>query len=393
MYNYRRKKSILAPTALIIITVFLVITFIRCSCGVGGNKKIKFSLTTKSLSLKAGELSRLEYKAENEEDMQLLSDNITFESSDSSVVHIDPVGNAVALKAGNATITASYGDVKKICEVKVEKKEPEKLSFTTAISANDNILNKNKSQGSQYYLYSIKVNKLKNCVTVYTYDKSGKYNVPVRAMICSCGKGDDTPSGEFIIGIKSEWLSLLGNVYGRYISQINGNVLFHSVPYLTNEDPSSVEVPEYNNLGKSVSMGCVRMAVSDAKWIYDNCIEGTPVKVYESENPGPLGRPEAMKNNVATPLHWDPTDNSKSNPYYNKKPKISGAENVSVPLGEEFSPLSGVTAYDTTGSDITKKITVQGEVNANKAGEYLLIYSVKDAMYRSCTKYRYITVK
>lgn len=392
MNNYRSKKSILAPTALILIAIALAIVFVRFGFA-ASNKNIKFSLVTNSLSLKTGDTAKLEYKAHNKEDMELLSGSITFESSDSSIVHIDPTGNTVALKEGNATITAFCGDVKKSCQVNVEKNKAEKLSFSTAITANDDILNENKTQGNQYYLYSIKVNKLKNCVTVYTYDENGNYNVPVRAMICSCGKGDDTPSGEFMIGIKSEWLSLLGDVYGRYISQIDGDILFHSVPYLTDNDPSSVKVQEYNNLGKSVSMGCIRMAVADVKWIYDNCIEGTPVKVYESKNIGPLGRPEAMKINVAKQLYWDPTDNSKSNPYYNKKPKISGADNITVPLGQDFSPLSGVTAYDTTGSNVTNKLTVQGEVNTNKAGEYVLIYTIEDVMKRSCTKYRYVTVK
>lgn len=392
MNNYRSKKSILVPAALILIAITLAITFVRFDFA-ASNKNIKFSLVKNSLSLKIGEISKIEYKAHNTEDMKFLPDNITFKSSDSSIVHIDPTGNAVALNEGKATITAFCGKVKKSCQVNVEKKKTENLSFSTAITANDDILNENKIQGNQYYLYSIKVNKLKNCVTVYTYDKNGKYNVPVRAMVCSCGKGDDTPSGKFIIGIKSEWLSLLGNVYGRYISQVNGDILFHSVPYLTNNDPSSIKVQEYNNLGKSISMGCIRMAIADVKWIYDNCIEGTSVEIYESKNTGPLGRPEAVKINVAKQLYWDPTDNIKGNPYYNKKPKISGVDNISVPLGQDFSPLSGVNAYDTTGSNITGKLTVQGEVNTNKAGEYVLIYTIEDAMKRSCTKYRYVTVK
>jgi hypothetical protein len=42
-----------------------------------------------------------------------------------------------------------------------------------------------------YMPYIIKVNRLANCVTVYTYDLYGEYTVPVRAMVCSCG-GENT---------------------------------------------------------------------------------------------------------------------------------------------------------------------------------------------------------
>lgn len=41
----------------------------------------------------------------------------------------------------------------------------------------------------------------------------------------------------------------------------------------------------FNPLKRShaASHGCVRLLVSDAKWIYDNCKEGTIITVYEGE--------------------------------------------------------------------------------------------------------------
>lgn len=38
------------------------------------------------------------------------------------------------------------------------------------------------------YPYLIKVNKAKNCITVYTLDKDDEYTVPERAILCSVRK-------------------------------------------------------------------------------------------------------------------------------------------------------------------------------------------------------------
>ena len=64
-------------------------------------------------------------------------------------------------------------------------------------------------------------------------------------------------------------------------------------------------------------MGCVRLTVEDAKWIYDNCPSGTYVEVYDSDDPGPLGKPEAMKLDADSPNKgWDPTDPDERNPWH-----------------------------------------------------------------------------
>lgn len=95
--------------------------------------------------------------------------------------------------------------------------------------------------------YYIKVNYGANVVTVYTQDESGKYTVPVKAMVCSTGTA--TPrSGVYGIKGRWEWLGLFGNVYGHYSTQIVGNILFHSVPYLEKWNPASLEYWEYDKL-------------------------------------------------------------------------------------------------------------------------------------------------
>lgn len=91
--------------------------------------------------------------------------------------------------------------------------------------------------------------------------------------------------------------------------------MFHSVPY-QKKDKSTLEWWEYDKLGTKASLGCVRLKVEDAKWIYDNCIPGTKVEFYTSSTPGPLGKPTAMKiTNDTEVRNWDPTDLDKNNPW------------------------------------------------------------------------------
>ena len=166
------------------------------------------------------------------------------------------------------------------------------------------------------YLYYIKVNDEANVVTVYAADESGHYTVPYRAMLCSTGSATPT-SGVFALpGNRWIWKSLFGDVYGQYATHITGDILFHSVPYARNEDKGSLKYEEYDKLGTSCSMGCVRLQVADAQWIYDNMFFIQAVEFYESPAPGPLGRPEVpgISDNV-TCRDWDPTDPDENNPW------------------------------------------------------------------------------
>lgn len=163
--------------------------------------------------------------------------------------------------------------------------------------------------------YYIKINRRQNCITVYTLDASGEYTVPYRAMICSTGLYNATPRGVFQLSTKYRWRELYGGVYGQYATRIHGGVLFHSVPYYRKSE-SSLCTDKYNKLGQQASMGCVRLTVEDAKWISENCPEGTTVEIYEDEEPGPLGKPEAQKIDSNDPNRgWDPTDPSEKNPW------------------------------------------------------------------------------
>ena len=240
----------------------------------------------------------------------------------------------------------------------------------------------NQAEAASNYPYVIKVNKQQNTVTIYGKDSKGKYTVPVKAMICSTGS--DTPLGTYRTPAKYRWKLLLDNVWGQYSTRITGGILFHSVWYYK-QDPSTLSAVQYNKLGTMCSHGCIRLTVADAKWIYDNCPIGTTVTIYNSKNPGPLGKPVAIK--LPTNTGWDPTDvYNKNNPFNGKKPTISGAKNKTVEYGTKVDLLKGVTAKNTTGFSITSRIKVSGKVNTKKAGKYKITYSVIDEIGRSAKK-------
>ena len=157
--------------------------------------------------------------------------------------------------------------------------------------------------------YTIVVNVTQNVVTVY---QNGQ---PIKAMTCSTGTY--TPrSGTYRTSDKYVWHYLVGGVCGQYCTRITGQILFHSVPYTRLGDNTSLEYWEYDKLGTSASLGCVRLCVEDAKWIYDNCARATAV-TFVTDNTMPLGKPATYKiSSMPEPLrYWDPTDPADGNPW------------------------------------------------------------------------------
>lgn len=193
-------------------------------------------------------------------------------------------------------------------DVYIQKEEEEKEPTEEEIEEGK----KNISSNSKYY---IKINYQANVVTVYQKGEDDKLT-PIKAMTCSTGAA--TPrSGVYSVQGKWTWGALFGNVWGHYVTKIVGNILFHSVPYLS-ADPGSLEYWEYDKLGTSASAGCVRLSVADAQWIFNNMPVGTPIEFYGSSDPGPLGKPGTRKisDNIEC-RGWDPTDPDPRNPWRN----------------------------------------------------------------------------
>ena len=168
---------------------------------------------------------------------------------------------------------------------------------------------------SEYSAYPYEVHLLRNhnVVIIYGLDEKGEYTKVVNVFVCSVGVHNPTPTGEFEINYKARWGSLMLDLYGQYVSQFNGNMLFHSVPYRSRE-LFNIEFEEYNKLGTPASSGCVRLSVSDAMWIYDHCRQGTKVQIYDSDT-CPVEKPVPIIISEDSRLRgWDPTDPYEDNP-------------------------------------------------------------------------------
>lgn len=158
------------------------------------------------------------------------------------------------------------------------------------------------TQGSLSGSWLVKVNRAANVVTVY------KGSTPVKAFLCSTGVNNATPLGTFSIRTKLYTHTLNGPTYGYYCQHITSDILFHSIPAPTT---SRSEVPSYkfNMLGQQASQGCIRLAMGDAYWLYQTVPIGTTVVVYDdAKNPGPLGKPTALKMSTSPTYYYDPTD-------------------------------------------------------------------------------------
>lgn len=163
------------------------------------------------------------------------------------------------------------------------------------------------------YPYYIKINRLQNVVMVYGLDDSNQYTKLEKVFVCSTGKA--TPLGKYRTEGKYKWRWLFGDVYGQYATIIDGDILFHSVPY-TEQSKDTLEYWEYNKLGTKASLGCIRLTVIDAKWIYDNCPSGTMVELYDSDDLNGIEKPTAPVISETNPNKgWDPTDPDIKNPW------------------------------------------------------------------------------
>lgn len=150
--------------------------------------------------------------------------------------------------------------------------------------------------------YFIRVYKPANYLIVFA-KHNGHFNTPVKAMRVSCGYG--TPTGTYYTPSRYRWLQMVGDTWAQWCTQISGNYLFHSVPNWTHSN-MDLEVDEYNRLGETRSLGCIRLNCRDAKWIYDNCALGTEVYISPNETSGPLPKPGGIQ--IPSWHTWDPTD-------------------------------------------------------------------------------------
>lgn len=249
--------------------------------------------------------SELSFKTTDEVD--ILS-NYKAEDNSKKDVELSLAGDYNLNKAGEYKVSIIATDASgntSSKEVKLIITEPPRSAAVTTQSA-----------GGTYY---IEVNREQNVVIVYSKGQGGGYTNIAKVFVASTGAvGSETPLGTFTTTDRYETLLLVGNVWGHYTVRINGHIFFHSVPYFSKGSPwNDLEFLEYNKLGSGASAGCVRLAASDAKWIYDNIPYGTTVKIYDAPSlPTGVIKPSPIKIDENSPNRgWDPTDPDPNNPW------------------------------------------------------------------------------
>ena len=149
----------------------------------------------------------------------------------------------------------------------------------TSVTSSMDIKAYDKSSDTDYLIL---VNRSAFTVAVY---KGSKYHwTRIKTFTCTVGKeGTSTVTGTYKMGssdgkaFKMRYFDTDSGLRCWYASRIVHGYLFHSVLYYKTSSPSSV----YNGtLGARLSHGCVRLALANAKWIYDTIPAGTTAILY-----------------------------------------------------------------------------------------------------------------
>lgn len=133
-----------------------------------------------------------------------------------------------------------------------------------------------------YHPYFIKVDLSEQRLYVYAWSNE-KYSKLVKKVKCSTGlPKTPTPPGTYqdTTGPGKRWHRFDDfGVWAQYAFYIKGNYMIHSVLFeKKGGNPTSGSV---RHLGRKASHGCVRVAVKDAKWIWENCGVGTTVLIQK----------------------------------------------------------------------------------------------------------------
>ena len=142
------------------------------------------------------------------------------------------------------------------------------------------LFSSNAVESEEYvFPYKLMVDVSEQRVYVGQWNGSS-YEGPIKKFPCASGKVDTpTPLGTYQAGGKTgnEWYYFKEfKCYAKWAYHIVGGVLFHS-----NTVNSIGGHPSNGGLGHRASHGCIRLRLEDAKWIYDNCPEGTTVVIQE----------------------------------------------------------------------------------------------------------------
>ncbi|OPJ64571.1 L,D-transpeptidase [Clostridium oryzae] len=153
----------------------------------------------------------------------------------------------------------------------VTSKKDEISEFNgTVIQEKNRINNQNISSITNYLI----IVDLEHQLTEIFYKKDNGWQLKKLFQSSTGIRGYDTPKGTFSIKDKGTWFFSEKYKEGaKYWVRFNNSYLFHSLPMDKKQN-----ITDYT-LGQAASHGCVRLRVSEAKWIFDNIPTYTKVIV------------------------------------------------------------------------------------------------------------------
>lgn len=115
---------------------------------------------------------------------------------------------------------------------------------------------------------------LRNKLTyIFEKNENGMWNLLYK-WSCTVGKpSTPTITGTFYINGRKPYFG--SDIYRvKYATRIKGSYYYHSILF----NPQGTEIIN-DTLGVAISHGCIRLAVENAQWIYDNILDTTTVVI------------------------------------------------------------------------------------------------------------------
>lgn len=135
----------------------------------------------------------------------------------------------------------------------------------------ENVVNTVDLQSYTNYFIVVNLSEQK----VYIYNGTNRNWQLINEFQCASGSpSSPTIPGHYFLGVKDTQFVLDNGTTCKYYSQIQGNMLFHSILYDKNGNVID------STLGTGVSHGCVRLALENAKYIYDDIPIGSGIWIY-----------------------------------------------------------------------------------------------------------------
>ena len=191
--------------------------------------------------------------------------------------YFDP-GTGKQVRTANAVVTANGYRYKVLADFSVQ------YIGKAPVNPDPYGMNK-KAQGySSQTRYLILVNKSKHIVNVYQ-GKKGSWSLIRGNMVCTVGKkSTPTKSGNFNLSTmrtkRKYGYKDFGGSTAFYAARITAGNFFHSILYKQGCRNPYTAKPKDATLGKNKSNSCIRLALENARYIYEKMPLRTAVIVY-----------------------------------------------------------------------------------------------------------------